>query len=292
MLPFRYSDLPTDKMIDYQEAVKLCKGKRVMHLGQLKLFFCELFFLSCHAKEKDKVLYVGAAGGYHITKLADLFPELSFDLWDPREFETEARPNIRIYNKFFTNDDAYVYKNSSDRILFMCDIRNMRISQHKRNSDIGKMDQLVEDDMSMQLKWCQIIQPHYAYLKFRLAYEIAKTDYLSGVIYLQPYFRLSTETRLMTNDYETIIEYDNVVYERRMAYFNGHVRCASLSYKEYMDVMKQYKLVNNWDNSLALHICDCYLKKVKSKKEIGKFFMDIVDFHKRKYGKKYDILFE
>lgn len=294
MLIYKYSQIPDNNRISYKKSLELCKGKRKMHLGQLKLFFTELIFLTLHAKSGDRVIYVGAAPGYHITKLADLFPDVNFDLWDPRKFETEPRKNIKLYNDFFTDNTANNYTYIDERILFICDLRTLKIGIYKKYKDIEKMDELVDDDMKMQQKWCQIIKPYYAYLKFRLPYEIPKTKYLSGTIYLQPYSKISTETRLMTNNYYDNIIYDNIEFQEKMAYHNGYTRCNSRHYKYWENIMSKYNLVNNWDNALALHITNFYLKKIKksnSKENVGILFMEIINYHIDKYGSKYNVLF-
>lgn len=294
MLIYKYSQIPNNRRISYKKSLELCKKKRKLHLGQLKLFFSELIFLSLYAKPNYLVIYVGASPGYHITKLADMFPDTQFDLWDPRKSEVEKRPNIRVYTEFFSDDIARKYVDTNEKILFICDIRTMSIAQHKKNKDIEKMDDLVDEDMNMQKKWCQIIIPEYAYLKFRLPYEIPKTKYLSGDIYLQPYTKISTEARLLTNNYNTQIIYDNQEFEEKMAYHNAYNRCNSKHYNKWKTIMKKYNLYNCWDNAYALHIIHFYLKKIKniqSEKEVGILFMDIIDYHKKRYHDKYDIIF-
>lgn len=294
MLVYKYSQILGDHRISYEKSLQLCKGKTKFHLGQIKLFFTELIFLTMHAKPNDKILYIGAASGYHITKLADLFPKNNFDLWDPREFETEPRSNIKLYNDFFTDTTARSYAQNNERILVMCDLRTMTIGKFKKSKDIDKMDEIVDDDMKMQIRWCQIIKPICAYLKFRLPYEIPKTKYVSGTIYLQPYSKISTETRIMTNNYSDIILYDNVEFQEKLAYHNGYTRCNSIHYNKWKKIMVKYNLVNNWDNALSLHIINFYLKNIKkinSEEEIGKLFMDIINYHVKRYGSKYNILF-
>ena len=83
MFVYKYSQL-TDR-ITYRDALqKGCISEKIkIHLGQLKLLISEIMFLTKKAKDGDRVLYVGAAEGYHTAKLADMFPTLTFDLWDP-----------------------------------------------------------------------------------------------------------------------------------------------------------------------------------------------------------------
>lgn len=291
MLIFKYSQLT--KKLDYKTALTY-KIKRDYHLGQFKLFFTELYFLSKVAKPGNLVLYVGAATGHHISLLADLFPDLMFDLWDPGRFDVLPRPNIKIYNTFFTVDDAKKYAAEGSNTLFMCDIRTIEIAKFKKNKDIAGMDQLVEDDMYMQANWAKIIKPLWAYLKLRFPYDIVKTKYLTGTIYLQPYAPRSTEMRLMTQDYTTYIEYDNHEVDEKLAYFNYEIRPKIISDK-WAKIMSRNNLHNSWDNNMGLAITHYYLhmiKHVHSKSETEKLFMQIVQFHVKKFGDKYDVLFD
>ena len=294
MLIYKYSQIPDDHRISYQKSLELCKGKKKFHLGQLKLFFTELLFLTKCAEPNDKVIYIGAAPGYHITKLADLFPNIQFDLWDPREFDTAVRPNIKLFKEFFTDTTANTYVNSGQRTLIICDLRTVTIGKYKKQKSIEKMDEVVDDDMRMQRRWCQIIKPAYAFLKFRLPYEMPETKYLGGIIYLQPYTKISTEARLLTNNYDNSIIYYNNVFEEKLAYHNGYTRCHSKHYNKWRRIMEEYHLVNNWDNALALHITNYYLKKIKGTKDeaaVGRLFMDIIDYHIKKYGDRYHVMF-
>lgn len=298
MLIYKYSQIADEDRLSYEESLKLCKNK-VIHLGQLKLFFSELIFLSLHANPGDLVLYIGAAPGIHIGKLAELFPTVQFDLWDPRKFEVDTKPNIKIFKDYFTDDTARAYRTDSRRILLMCDLRTLRIGHFKRTGDIEAMDELVDDDMRMQSVWCQIINPYYAYLKFRLPYEVPKTKYLTGTIYLQPYSKISTEARLMTNNYTNFIQYDNKIFEEKLAYHNGKTRCHSIKYKKWSKIMDKYSIKNNWDNALALHITQLYLnicnkfeyQLENSLENVGVLFMDIIKYHKNKSGEKYSVIF-
>lgn len=290
-IPYKYSHLI--QRISYEETHQMKKPRYPkMHLGQIKLLFSELLFISKYAHDATKVVYVGAAVGYHISKLADLFPSLEFDLWDPREIILEPRENIKTYKQLFTNEIAEKYATQNDKILFMSDIRNTRIGKLKK--DMGKMDELIDNDMILQKNWVQIINPVYAYLKFRLPWFEGKTKYLGGTIYLQPYVDIiSTEARLMTNNYTDLVEYDNKEVEEKFAYFNFIQRRTS-KYDRWNDIFTKYNLFNCWDNAMGLYITDYYLRKVhgiRSDEETGKLFMDIINYHIKEYGDKYNVLF-
>lgn len=289
---YKYSQLY--KRISFNEARKIKRINKKIHIGQLKLLYSEILFLTKHAKNNNKVLYIGAGPGYHIAILADMFPNLNFHLWDPVVFEIEKRDNIKIFNNFFTNSEANQYKKEGNNILFISDIRNLNIAKFRKSKDIKKMDKLILDDMDKQIKWIQIINPIYAYLKFRLPFEKGITKSFNGTIYLQPFSPISTETRLMTNNYNDFIGYNNIEFDEKLAYFNCCIRSKNIKYIRWSNVMNTFRIKNNWDNALALYIIDYYLRKVKqikSDQEVGKMFVDIIDFHKKKYKEKFNILF-
>lgn len=178
--------LQANNRVTYEQSKELCSYNKGLHLGQLKLLMSELWFLNKCAEDGDLVLYVGAASGYHITKLAELYDNLHFDLWDPGKFDLVVRDNMTIYNRFFTDKDAESYAKSDRRVLFMCDIRNLAFRNTVREDDAAG-DTIVMTDMNNQMKWAQIMKPAYAYLKFRLPYAEKTVPYLSGTIYFQPY---------------------------------------------------------------------------------------------------------
>jgi len=279
-----------------------------LHLGQLKLFFSELLFLTKHGREASLVLYVGAANGYHTGKLADLFPKLRFDLWDASPFDLILRDNIRIYNFYFDNAWAQFYSQKDEKILFICDIRNLAVQEYiSKKSEKGTeslekakreekiVSDIVQQDMVYQKRWVQIIQPHYVYLKFRLPSDAKKSVYFGGTHYLQPYSFQETESRLMTNQYLDV-DYEDDVYDEKMAYFNFKIRPDRKIPELYRwrKIFKIYNLKSNWDNCAALYITDYYLRRyrhIESDYETGKLYMEIVQYHIDKYGTTYRKLF-
>jgi hypothetical protein len=199
---YKYNQL--EKRISYDDAKLTDAYKKITnyHLGQLKLFMTELFFLS-HYYNLDNVLvlYVGAANGYHTHLMARLFPQFLFYLYDKSPFhkiyKDEPLPNVKLFHAYFSHQDAYKYKNNKKiKLLFMCDMRDLdvRHTQKDKNKDSNtQMDSIVMKDMEDQLEWAIIMQPLASYLKFRLPYDVKKFKYFKGKIYIQPYSPLSTE---------------------------------------------------------------------------------------------------
>lgn len=295
MIVYKYSQLSDNNILSYAKSMEICKNARDLHFGQLKLFFSELIFLSIHAKPGYLVLYIGAAEGYHISLLADFFPECMFELWDPVPFKLEPRANIKLFNSKFTDTDAADYAKITDRpILLMCDLRNLEIIVHRRNNSMSGMDELVVTDMDMQASWAKTINPVSAYLKFRLPYNAKQTKYLAGRIYLQPYSKISTEARLMTSKYDKYIVYDPIKFDMQLAYHNAYNRCSKIDDTKWNNQLKKYNLYHCWDTIYAFYILAYYLKKIKgikSKAVTGKVFMKIVAFHIKQTGPKYRRMF-
>lgn len=282
----------------YEEMLKTCieESNNKIHMGQLKLLMTEIMFLSKVAKDGDVVLYIGAAPGYHINYLIKLFPNLQYELWDGKKSEVEQLPNVKIYRKFFLDDDALDYSKLRGKILLISDIRNLRYRNEKMFDK--ERDIVVDEDMNKQIRWCQKIKPKYAFLKFRFMYAEGKTMYFPGKIYLQPYGPIGAETRLLTNKYDEsdMIEYDNVEHDERNAYFSCNIRFKDPSDHTFDETMDAYKIKKIWDNYIAFYTIESYFKKHKNieptVKDIAELFIDMVEFLKKRYfAEKYNYLY-
>ena len=186
--------------------------------GQLKLLLNELEFYTNYGREHETVLYIGSAPGHHQDALLDLFPNWEFHLYDPRVFSAKIikKKNARIHQQYFTDEEAEKIKAKFRGCLFLSDIRTGAIEEHEEE---------VQINMVQQRKWCEIIKPRLAMLKFRLPWRSGKVSYFDGEIYTQPYTGpVSTETRLVTDFKMT--EYDNDEYNDRCFYWQKNQRMA------------------------------------------------------------------
>jgi hypothetical protein len=291
-----YKYVQLNNRMSFKEAEKQCKNfaNHPYHLGQLKLLMSEILFLTKFAKDKNKVVYVGAAEGYHISYLADMFPTLLFELWDATPFKLEIKKNIKLFKRYFEETDAIQYSKEGNNILFISDIRNVEIGFTKLFIETdNSYDKMIEDDNSKQYKWVNTIKPIAAYLKFRPAYSPGITTYFNGKIYLQPYSPLSTETRLLVTNYDDMIDYDNIEFDEKLAYFNCKDRINVFDSK-WKNIMIKNKIVYIWDNIYAFNILSKYMKKHKSiisDDGVLLVFNDIIQFLKKKYGKKYSVIY-
>jgi cap2 methyltransferase len=254
------------------------------HWGQRKLLLSEILFLTkvLDSKNDDKtVVYVGSAKGTHIKILVKMFPNLKFELYDPNDYDDilYSISNIKIYQQFFTDEDAKKYKNQN--VIFISDIRtvpaNMKQATEKFTYDF-QIEVLKNQDM--QKKWVEIINPYYSMLKFKCPYpEVGKPllyKYIKGEVFKQVWAPVtSAETRLLIKqkDNYTLQDYDIIKHERQLAYFNL-ARQYDFS-NEKVDFIDNITLKDIWKD-LALNIkvfnLDFYLELKILNSYFTKFF--------------------
>lgn len=261
------------------------------HLGQLKLFYSELDFLVEHGHRARLIVYVGAAEGYHTGFLAKLFPEHTWHLWDSQPFKIPPRDNIQIFNRLFTDEDAEEYA-TGEPCLFISDIRTLEFRDHLDVGDNEGAEDVIEQDLRRQEQWVLTVRPVAASLKMRVPYREGVSEFLDGPVYLQPYAPMSTEARIWVTDPDRRREWDHLEYDERMAYFNLHLRPGP--HDEYWGpVMDCCGVMHSWDNALAFTILYRYLSSVdrpKDHRAVCRLFTAILDYHRRRYGSRYDIV--
>ena len=198
----------------------------VQHLGQRKLLMSEIgALLRLDAKTEYMAVYAGAAPGVHTPLLSDLFPNVTFHLYDPAPFMIRASERIKLFNVCFTDEIAQTYtRDKYERLVFICDIR--------RSTD----ESMVWEDMLAQRRWHEIMCPALTSLKFRLpwpgngvASDSNQAEYLDGDIHLPIWGPTSTtESRLVIEDgshtRNSTRIYDCLAYEEEMCYFNRVMR--------------------------------------------------------------------
>jgi hypothetical protein len=231
-----------------------------IHWGQLKLMLTEVEFIALAILQRDAagdkrpvyLVYPGSAPGHHMNKLSEMFPDVYFELYDPNNFIPSDTDRIKTHVQFFTNKDATQWKSSEhpDKyIIFNTDIRTFPATP-----------QVVADNMQMQRKWFEIMQPELSMFKFRLPWGPGQTQYPDGEIYIQPFCgQSSTETRLIVRKNAPMIDYDHIRYEEQCAYHNNVMRSAA--YHEYKKLdLHRDRLDNCYDCTAFLEICRLYLQ--------------------------------
>ena len=213
------------------------QDKSTFHFGQRKLLLSEIEFLTLVVKDMSLegntkrvvLIYAGAAPSIHIPILINMFPFVDkFILIDPCKFsfdESKAKGKFEVINECFTNEMAkqLAEKYSDCELLLVSDIRT---ANHRV---LARLDTelKIEQDMSLQMEWYNILQPYKSIFKFRLPYvgddKLTKTelDYLDGVVYFQAWEgKTSSETRLIVNKNAKMKTYDCARYEDVLYRFN------------------------------------------------------------------------
>jgi hypothetical protein len=245
-----------DKERDYERYYRTNNVK----WGQLKLFLEECIFLLHYSHNCKEVLYVGSSPGEHIFCLASIFSHLTFELYDPREFDSRLRdlPNVTLHTSIFEEDHISHWSKRKD-FLFISDIRTLEYAQGDKTEE--ESEDIAWKDMKLQEEWVLRMKPTASSLKFRLPYynDYTKTEqireYIKGYILLQPYTSSkSSETRLINTGDFTKINYDILMYERKMFFHNTCTRNS-----EWIDIFPLFDLDDfGIDNTYD----GCYFKYV------------------------------
>lgn len=216
---------------------------RSLHWGQRKLLLTEIDFLTRVKADSEVVVYAGAADGRHIPLLLNMFPRLTFHLYDPRAFNDRLyRFTDRIFinpyyksnpssteNGFFTDAVARWYADQKLTTLFVSDIRTDPIeSEILRNQE-------------QQRAWITIMRPKWSMFKFKMPYPAVGKElfyeYLDGEIVKQCWAPIrSAETRLIIPATLRDRKWNTVDYERQCSWYNSVLRQGDLGDVKLSDV--------------------------------------------------------
>jgi len=229
-----------------------------IHIGQRKLLLSEIEFLTLYGDLADLVVYAGAAHGTHIKYLSELFPMHYFDLYDPAHFIVKETDKITIFNGYFMNENAESYQDEAT--LFISDIRSVQKQTTDKGDISDEWEGEIIQNMEMQAKWAEVMNPKMAMFKFRLPYNPGQTKYFPGEIYWQVWApQASTETRLITNKYEKNTIYDHDTYNDICFRFNRITR--SQWYPHDIPLDEVPGLDHCYDCYTEIYILNEYLKK-------------------------------
>jgi hypothetical protein len=238
-----------------------------IHMGQRKLLLSEIQLLTEYYKTykvHPTVLYIGAAPGTHLLFLSELFPHVTFVLYDGARFDPRVKQYQKVFkvhegkDGFFTTDVCNEIKDKYNNLVFVCDIR-------LGSNNANKFQEGVARDMELQKQWVKILQPKISLLKFRLPYTMKHGDklkYIKGDIMYQVWPKpQSGETRLMVTQ-ENINKsktYDFQDYEESIFYHNKYLRslCYKNDFQTYVDYCPCY------DCNAELTIIEDYVKHCK-----------------------------
>lgn len=248
--------------------------------GQMKLLLGEIDFLCRYwdpsVIPNPQVLYVGAAPGTHIGILADLFPAVTFNLYDTgQNYDMkvlESKTNVLRNGKFEVTDE---WKNRRQEVFLWSDIRNLTYNQKETLSDTEakENERVVWEDMKLQESWVEDLQPVKAFIKFRLPYSYdfntkkSRTrSYLDGIVYRQAWApATSTECRLVPHNDFRKRDWDYEHHEGQMFYHNKNIRPKVKFYNPVTRTNEVFPpetgLDTGYDSTLTLTIIMGYLKK-------------------------------
>lgn len=156
--------------------------KTVEHWDVRKRLIMEVEFLTLHGEESRTVVYVGAAPGIHLSKLAQaFFPDHRFILFDPEPLDTEPSEKLEVRAEVFNSENVAEFAGKG--VLFICDLE--------------------QKSMPEQQQWMRVLQPKAALLTFSLPYPppTLQTEFLDGDI-MMPVWNSATgiETLLMVTE--------------------------------------------------------------------------------------------
>ena len=219
--------------------------KDTKFIGQAKLLFCEIQFLSNYlpmqARERVCIVYAGAGDGAHLPALVNMFAFAEFHLYDPRGFDKgladfAKSPNVkvRLYGDYFTDETA-------NYIFFISDIRHLTHATKKRDGtpnvlspqQSSQNDADILNNMRDQQRWVELMEPTQSMLKFRLIYPKLDTEtfeYLDGTLYRQAWGPLSTTECRLVPTLPLVKRLWNLKFHESVMYYHNMVTRSSHFY--------------------------------------------------------------
>lgn len=204
--------------------------------GQLKLILCEIAFIEWAKSRGNKCTpfqVCGGAPGTHYDVLSQMYPEITFVLYDLRPFHDtlRRRPNVTLKQKYVTRETVASEFDSSG--LFVSDIRTLELAESKKNIVKGDdtshvlYDSLIARDMYDQLSFFNISKCEHAMLKFKVP-ERMSFSYVEGTLWIQPFIN-TNELRLVTSRNATYRVYDGHEIDMQCQLVNNYWRYSILS---------------------------------------------------------------
>lgn len=275
--------------------------KVTLHYGQLKLLINDMFMLLYFWDPKEvpepTLLSIGAASGQHYSILAHLFPAVKFIFYDPAEFAiTQSQMDyihgpgrFIIHRQYFTDEVAAQYAGRKD-IFLTSDIRRGDVMGEAEETELN--NRVIQEDMNMQMKWVEIVDPVWAMLKFRLPYintdaEGNMTDilveYLDGYLLKQPFAPYkSTETRLfpvkrdgvyVKRKWSSILHQDQCYWHNRYARRERYLNPFTLK----DEPIKGEDLPNDYDSVAFTYLVQRCFHKMTGQEATQAETLDLID---------------
>ena len=248
------------------------------------------------------LLYIGGSPGDHINNLAEMFPMITFHVYDSLEMpKIVEKDNLIKYQENF--EVKRMSKSITGTILMISDIRNKNYDANPRtDEEIVNGATMIIEDMEMQKKWFHEIKPAFALLRFRpLLHNEAKLinqssfSYLTGIHYLLPYSKSKTNSTMLMvqrdatealyfhNDVLNRIKYHNISIRNNCIYLNPYSRIfealVNLDEVRKLDIKvdlgyEHYIMNYGWDCRYAYFVFYIYLKEIRGMTKVPKEILD------------------
>lgn len=242
--------------LDLLDNIKVNKKKNERKFNDdLRLLLSEILYITRYVDyENDKIIkiiYIGAAPGFHLVKLMKMFPFIKFDLYDDQEIHQdleryllENENQVNMYREKFTLETCSRYEDSIEDIYLITDFKDVKFmsdpifSEDKEYNEIKKKFQQEKEasyleDMNLQKEICKKLEPHNAFLRFRPPHfykdttpEPAIFEYFNGIVYLMIFNDYkSIESRIVVTDYvNDKFKWNYKNFQYRLNYFNSEIR--------------------------------------------------------------------
>ena len=200
----------------------------------------------------EYIIVCGGAPGIHYNLLSDMYPHITFILYDAVKFYKKLynKNNIILKNYYFNTFIAHNIK--FENSVFISDMRSLEVEHTKGSYDFNK-DSIYLADMYQQLAYFQLTSCKACMLKFKVPLTL-NIPYLNGTILCQP-FIYSNETRLITYKNEEINYFNGQDIENKLQMINNYWKSYKLELtKDEQEWIDKYKIENNWDNIALYHI--------------------------------------
>lgn len=242
-----YSDL-----LRLRPAIKVNKKQNERKYNDdIKLLLAEMLFINRYVEIEEKearIIYIGAAPGFHLAKLMKCYPFIKFDLYDDQDLHpdlekyiSENNEQVTMFRELFTLETCDKYSNSEENIYVITDHKEPQygkdpffgIDTESRNRWQNEKEESYRNDMEFQKEVCLKLQPKCAYLRFRPPHfyegedgNDATFEYFKGVAWLMIYNDYkSTESRLAVEDFSKVdFKWNYQNYQYRLNYFNDSIR--------------------------------------------------------------------
>lgn len=246
-----------NSLLELRPEIKVNKKKNERKYNDdLRLLISEILYIVTYINydeygKQPRIIYIGAAPGFHLVKLMKMFPFILFDLYDDQELHidleryiTENSDQVTMYREKFTVETCSRYEDTNNDIYLITDHREVKFMTDPPYTTDGNYNEIKNlfqkekeisyaADMELQKQVCLSLKPVNAFLRFRPSHyyerespELAIFEYFPGTIYLMIYNDYkSTESRLVVKDFSSSeFKWNYKAYQHRLNYFNDERR--------------------------------------------------------------------